>query len=167
MSEHAAFAASKLLGALAEGAVDFVVIGGLAAQAHGSPLITEDLDICFDLDRANLERLALVLAGLAAVRREMPEGVQAPLDVRALRAGDVFTLRTRFGDLDLLARPDPHLDYVQLRSRATQFELAGLTVWIADVQDVIDMKRAAGRPKDLLAIEHLGALREELDRRDE
>lgn len=166
MSEHPAFSASDLIAALVNGAIDFVVIGGLAAQAHGSPLITEDLDICFDLDRANLERLAVVLERLAAVRREMPDEVRAPLDARALRAGDVFTLRTRYGDLDLLARPDPRLDYIQLRSRAKQFDLAGRTVWIADIEDIIAMKRAAGRPKDLLAIEHLGALREELDRRD-
>jgi hypothetical protein len=78
----------------------------------------------------------------------------------------VFTLRTRFGDLDLLARPDPHLDYAQLRSRAVRFELAGQPVWIAHLDDVIAMKRAAGRPKDLMAIEHLAALREELDRRE-
>lgn len=165
MTEHPAFSASNLLRTLLDGGVDFVVIGGLAAQAHGSPLITEDLDICFDLDRANLERLASVLERLTAIRRGMPEGVRAPLDARALRAGDVFTLRTAFGDLDLLARPDPGLDYAQLRSRATRFEFDRMTVWIANLDDVIAMKRAAGRPKDLLAIEHLGALREELDRR--
>ncbi len=166
MSEHPAFSAGSLLRTLVDGGVDFVVIGGLAAQAHGSPLITEDLDICFDLDRANLERLAAVLDGLAAIRRGMPDGIRAPLDARALRAGDVFTLRTRFGDLDLLARPDPALDFAQLRSRAARFEFEGLTVWIADIADVIAMKRAAGRPKDLLAIEHLGALREEIERQD-
>jgi len=163
MSEHPAFSAARLLRALLDGEVDFVVIGGLAAQAHGSPLITEDLDICFDLDHANLERLARVLDQVVAIRRGMPDGVRVPIDARALRAGDVFTLRTMFGDLDLLARPDPGLDYRQLRSRATRFEFQGLTVWIADLGDVIAMKRAAGRPKDLLAIEHLGALREELD----
>lgn len=165
MSEHPAFSASNLLSVLLEGGVDFVVIGGLAAQAHGSPLITEDLDICFDLDRANLDRLATVLGQLAAIRRGLPEDIRAPLDARALRAGDVFSLRTKFGDLDLLARPDPGLGYVQLRSRATRFSFGRLTVWIADLDDVIAMKRAAGRQKDLLAIEHLGALREEIDRR--
>jgi hypothetical protein len=72
-----------------------------------------------------------------------------------------------FGDLDLLARPDPNLDYGLLRGRAIRFEFGDRTVWIADLADVIAMKTAAGRPKDLLAIEHLGALREELDRRDE
>ena len=167
MSEHPAFSAGSLLRTLLDGGVDFVVIGGLAAQAHGSPLMTEDLDICFDLDRANLERLAAVLDVLAAIRRGMPDGLRAPLDARALRAGDVFTLRTRFGDLDLLARPDPGLDFAKLRSRASRFEFEGLTVWIADIDDVIAMKRAAGRPKDLLAIEHLGALREEIERQDD
>ena len=167
MSEHPAFSAGSLLRTLLDGGIDFVVIGGLAAQAHGSPLITEDLDICFDLDRANLERLAAVLDVLAAIRRGMPDGLRAPLDARALRAGDVFTLRTRFGDLDLLARPDPGLDFAKLRSRASRFEFEGLTVWIADIDDVIAMKRAAGRPKDLLAIEHLGALREEIERQDD
>jgi len=164
VSEHAAFSAGALLRALIAGGVDFVVIGGLAAQAHGSPLITEDLDICFDLDRENLDRLAEVLRGLAAVRRGMPDGVRAPLDRAALRAGDVCTLRTRFGDLDLLSRPDPGLDYQKLRTHAVRFEFDGLPVWMADLDDVIAMKRAAGRPKDLLAIEHLAALREELDR---
>jgi len=165
VTEHPAFDAGSLLRALIDDGVDFVVIGGLAAQAHGSPLITEDLDICFDLDGANLERLAGVLEGLAAVRRGMPDGIRAPLDARALRAGDVFTLTTRFGALDLLARPDPLLDFETLRSRAAQFDFDGMTVWIASLEDVIAMKRAAGRPKDLLAIEILGALREEIDRR--
>ncbi len=165
MSEHAAFSAGSLLRALVGGRVRFVVIGGLAAQAHGSPLITEDLDICFDLDRDNLERLGEVLADLMAVRRGMPDGVVAPVDARALRAGDVFTLRTRFGDLDLLARPDPGLDFATLASRAIHFEYDRLPVMMASLDDVIAMKRAAGRPKDLLAIEHLAALRDEIDRR--
>ena len=132
---------------------------------HGSPVITQDLDICHDLDRANLERLAEVLAGLAAMRRNMPDGVATPLDVRALSAGDVFTLRTRFGDLDLLAHPDPGLDYQALRARATRLEFEGSMVWMASLEDLVAMKRAAGRPKDRLMLEHLGALREELDRR--
>ncbi len=55
MSEHSAFSARSLLQALLEGGVEFVVIGGLAAQVHGSPVITEDLDICFALDGANLD----------------------------------------------------------------------------------------------------------------
>lgn len=149
---------------MVDGAVEFVVVGGLAAQVHGSPIITQDLDICHDLERSNLERMVAVLADLAAVRRDTPAGVATPLDARALGAGDVLTLRTRFGDLDLLAHPDPGLDYSNLRARAIQLEFEGSTVWIASLEDLIAMKRVAGRPKDLLALEHLGALREEIDR---
>jgi hypothetical protein len=164
VSEHVAFSAGDLLGAIVDGGVAFVMIGGVAAQVHGSPIITEDLDICHDLERDNLERLASVLADLQAVRRDMPAGIDAPIDVRALRARDVFRLRTRFGDLDLLARPDPDLDFVRLRSRALRADLKGQSVWIASLDDLIAMKRAAGRPKDRLVLEHLGALREEIDR---
>ena len=77
----------------------------------------------------------------------------------------MFALRTRFGDLDLRARPDPGLDFATLASRATHFEYDRLPVMMASLDDVIAMKRAAGRPKDLLAIEHLAALRDEIDRR--
>jgi hypothetical protein len=168
MSEHPDFSGRQLLDALVRAGVEFVVVGGLAAQAHGSPLMTSDLDICHDLDRANLERLAAALADLAATRRDVPDGVSPPLDVRALRAGDVFTLRTRHGDLDLLSHPDPGLSYEALRARAIRFEVFGMPLWVASLDDVIAMKRAAGRDKDLLALqylEHLGALREEIDRR--
>ena len=90
----------------------------------------------------------------------------APIDRRALRAGDIFTLSTRYGDLDLLAHPDPRLDYETLLSRSIAAEIFGIEVRVASLADLIDMKRAAGRPKDRIELEILGALREELDRRD-
>jgi DNA-binding transcriptional LysR family regulator len=164
VSDLERFSAADLLRALVDGGVDFVIIGGVAAQVHGSPILTRDLDVCYRLDRDNLERLAAVLHDLLAVRRQLPDGIDAPLDARALRAGDVFTLRTTHGDLDLLARPEPGLDYARLRSRAIRSEYEGREVWIAGLDDLIAMKRAAGRTKDLLTLEHLGALREEIDR---
>lgn len=93
--------------------------------------------------------------------------MHAPIDRRALRAGDVFTLSTRYGDLDLLAHPDPGLDFDSLGSRAIAAEIFGMRVRVASLEDLIAMKRAAGRPKDLIELEVLGALREELDRRDD
>jgi hypothetical protein len=87
------------------------------------------------------------------------------VDARALRAGDVFLLRTRFGDLDLLARPDPGLDYATLARHAISAEILGVVVQVASLDDLIAMKRAAGRPKDRIELEILGAVREEIDRR--
>ena len=166
MSEHPLLQADQILRGLLDADVQFVLIGGLAAQVHGSPSLTGHVDICFALDGDNLARLARALESLTAIRREMPVGLSAPLDARALGAGDVFTLSTRYGDLDLLAHPDPALDSEALSRRSIAAEVLGIEVRVASLADLIDMKRAAGRPKDRIELEILGALREELDRRD-
>lgn len=166
MTEHPLLQADLILRALLDVEVQFVVIGGLAAQVHGSPSLTGDVDICFALDGENLGRLARALGSLAAIRREMPATINAPIDARALRAGDVFTLSTRYGDLDLLAHPDPGLDFETLLERSIAAAVLGVEVRVASLDDLISMKRAAGRPKDRIELEVLGALREELDRRE-
>lgn len=165
MSEHPRLEAGEILRALREADARFVLIGGLASQVHGSPSLTLDVDICFDLENDNLHRLAGVLLDLAAIRRDMPPGVSAPMDERALRAGDVFTLRTRFGDLDLLAHPDPGFDYRTLVEHSIEAEILGIRVRVASLDDLMAMKRAADRPKDRIELEILGALREQIDRR--
>ena len=164
MSEHPLLRADEILGTLVQEGVEFVLIGGLASQVHGSPSLTGDVDICHSLDRDNLERLATALARLVAVRRTLPSGVHAPVDLQALRAGDVFTLTTRFGDLDLLAHPDPGLDFRALAAGAREVRILGVPVLVASLDDLMAMKRAAGRPKDRVELEILGALREEIDR---
>ena len=167
MSDLEAFDPAAILDVLIRRDVQFVLIGGVAAQAHGSPSITGDLDICYARDRENLERLALSLADLSAMRRGLPPDSPAlpPLDARTLRAGGLFTLTTRFGDFDILATPDPGLDYAQLIERAITARVRGVPIPIASLSDLMAMKRAAGRPKDRIELEILGALREELDRR--
>ena len=167
MTEHPLLQADQILKTLLGSQVRFVLIGGLASQVHGSPSLTGDVDICFALDGDNLRRLSDALAALAAIRRGLEEGINAPIDHRALRAGDVFTLSTRFGDLDLLAHPEPSLDFESLQSRSIAAEIFGLEIRVASLEDLMDMKRAAGRPKDRIELEILGALREELDRRDD
>ena len=165
MSEHPRLEAGEILRALRDADARFVLIGGLASQVYGSPSLTVDVDICFGLDRDNLQRLAAVLVDLAAIRRDMPSGVTAPIDELALRAGDVITLRTRYGDLDLLAHPDPGFDYEALLEHSLQVEILGVEVRVASLDDLMAMKRAAGRPKDRIELEILGALREQIDRR--
>jgi hypothetical protein len=167
MSESPAFQPEQILRRLVAEDVRFVLIGGLAGQAHGSPLLTQDLDVCYSRDRENLERLATVLRDLAAIRRGLPVDAprMPPLDARTLRASSLFTLQTRFGAFDLLAIPDPGFDFDRLTRDAVAMEFDGIPIMVAGLDDLIAMKRAAGRPKDLAALEILGALREELDRR--
>ena len=168
MSEMNAFHPELILRSLIDHEVRFIVVGGLAAQAHGSPSLTGDLDICYSRDATNLHRLAATLLDLAAIRRGLPADTPKlpPLDARALRAGGLFTLTTSAGDFDLLADPDPGFDYHTLLTTAVTTTVAGHPVRVASLDALIAMKRAAGRPKDRIELEILGALREELDRRD-
>jgi hypothetical protein len=168
MSELERFQPDVILRTLIAHDVRFILVGGLAAQAHGSPSLTRDLDVCYARDMENLERLAAVLAELAAVRRGLaPDAPRMPaLDARTLRAGGLFTLTTSAGDLDLLSTPDPGFDYETLRRSAVPATVFGQPLYVAALDDLIAMKRAAGRPKDRVELEILGALREELDRRD-
>ena len=167
MSEERRFDPGELIRRLVVAHIDFIVIGGLAAQAHGSPSITRDLDICIPRDPTTLQRVAAVLQDIAAVRRGLPVDAppMPPLDARTLRSASLFTLDTAYGPLDLLAAPDPGYDFEILRRSAVSMEFLGMPLLIASLDDLIAMKRAAGRPKDRVELEILGALREEIDRR--
>lgn len=153
-----------ILGGLTDGDVRFVVIGGFAAALQGWPGITQDLDVCYARDDENLERLAAVLASLEAKLRVAGDAgdLRFPLDARALRLGDTFTLTTRLGSLDIVATPAGTSGYEDLAAGADRMDLGeGLFVSVASIDDLIRMKRASGRAKDRAHLEDLGALREE------
>lgn len=145
--------------------VRYVLIGGLAAVTHGSPLVTQDVDVCHARDDTNLRRLAAALKEVDAALRGADPGIRIRLDAKTLRAGDAFTFTTDIGWVDLLGTPAGTDGYEDLARTADAFDLFGYRVLVASVEDLIRMKRASGRPKDLLALEELGALRDELSGR--
>lgn len=144
--------------------VRFVVIGGIGGRTWGSPLITNDLDICYARDRANLEHLAAALRELGARLRGVDDDVPFLLDADTLAAGDTFTFVTKHGDLDVLGTPAGTQGYDDLVAGAVEMDLDGFAVHVADLGDLIRMKRAAGRPKDRVALEILEAVREEVEK---
>jgi nucleotidyltransferase AbiEii toxin of type IV toxin-antitoxin system len=152
------FDPSRLLRALAASRVDFVVIGGVAAILHGSARNTFDLDICFANDPDNLEALGSTLVGLQAQLRGVPEPVPFVPDAASLRRIDVLTLSTTAGDLDVLRVPSGAPRYDVLRAHADRFDVGGFEVHVASIEDLIAMKTAAGRAKDLGDIEELEAI---------
>jgi hypothetical protein len=144
--------------------VRYVLIGGLAASIRGSPVITGDLDICYARDLENLERLAQALGDLGAELRGVREKVPFQLDARSLQNGDHFTFQTPGCAVDILGAPAGTSGYDDLNAAATDADIAGLTVRVASLDDLMRMKRASGRAKDLIHLEWLGAVRDELER---
>lgn len=143
--------------------VRFVLIGGVAGVAHGSPSVTTDLDVCHDRHVENLERVAAALQEMRARLRGVDEDVPFVLDAETLRAGDHFTFTTAYGDLDCLATPAGTAGYDDLARTAVHVDFDGFTVLVASLDDLIAMKRATGRPKDRAEVEILGALRDEIE----
>jgi hypothetical protein len=151
-----------LLRALLEAEIDFVVIGGVAAGAHGSAFGTIDLDVAYARERKNLEHLAALLKRLGARLRGPPADVPFQLDADALEAGGNFTFTTEYGNLDLLAYPAGAPSYAQLRAAARPVEIGNSIVYVASLDDLIAMKEAAGRPKDKSMALELRLLSDEL-----
>ncbi|MGH2408293.1 MAG: hypothetical protein ACRDF7_09480 [Candidatus Limnocylindrales bacterium] len=162
---EAEFEPEAVIRLLGQHAVDYVLIGGLAAISHGAPLVTRDIDLCYARRPSNLERLARALREVHARLRAADAGLPFRLDATTLLHGDAFTFATDLGPIDIIGTPAGTAGFDDLARTADVFELFGHRVLIAGVADLIRMKRAAGRPKDLLAAEELGALRDELDGR--
>jgi hypothetical protein len=146
------------LGALAHGGVDFVVVGGIAAVAHGASVGTSDLDVLYGRDLPNLDRLACVLAPFHPYLRGVPAGLPFALDVATLRRGLNFTLTTDLGDLDLLGEMLGVGGYDAALPRSLNVEIYGRHVRVVGLEDLVAAKRAAGRAKDLLVLGELETL---------
>ena len=145
---------------LADAGVDFVVIGGLARTLLGSPRITKDLDISYSREPRNLEALGAYLVSINARLRGVPPDIPFVADERTLGAATLMTLETDAGWLDLVVEPEGSPPYEELRENAARVDIDGRIVRVADIDDLIAMKRAAGRPQDLADIHELELLRQ-------
>jgi predicted nucleotidyltransferase len=156
----------QILLTLAEHGVDFVVVGGVAVQAHGLGRGTRDLDIIPRPDLVNLSRLGEALAALGArlLRADRPIDVTDP---QLLKRAPLVPLVTEYGRLDLLnvaLTSGAPRSYDELRARAVESPIEGRSVFVAGLDDLIRMKRAAGRDVDLADIGALTRSDEELER---
>jgi hypothetical protein len=154
-----------LLAVLARHGVDYVVIGGVAIQAHGHRRTTMDLDLMPGPSSENLTRLGAALDELEArpaeASREQPE-IPISDPERLAVAAVVPPLLTCHGQIHILKEPKGARAFEELRKTALVVEVAGVDVAIVSLDDLIRMKKAAGRPID---IEDIAALTEAEDRR--
>jgi len=145
---------------LGEYKVDCVIVGGVAAAIHGSLLLTNDLDVCYSRTLENLQRLAEALQSVHARLRNAPEGLPFILDAKTLKRGLNFTFTTDIGDLDLLGEVRGVGFYADVLADSLTVELFGYRFAVIDIGKLIVAKRAAGRPKDLMALPELEAIQE-------
>jgi hypothetical protein len=149
-----------LLRALAREGVRFVIVGGAAATAHGSARLTQDLDLVYERSSDNLERLVRALGPHDPYLRGAPPGLPFRFDVETLRRGLNFTLTSKLGDIDLWGEIAGGGGYAALAPHAIELDLFGVRCLCLGLDKLIEVKRAAGRPKDLEAIAELVAIRE-------
>jgi predicted nucleotidyltransferase len=153
------FELGALLRRLDQAGVEFVVVGGIAAIAHGSPRFTFDLDIVFATNEANLRRLGDALVDLNAKLHGVVDEVPFVPDALALRQVRLLCLSTEEGRLDMMVQPDGSKGYEQLLAGSIEAVVEGTAVRVAGIDDLIAMKKAAGRPKDRLHLEELYAIK--------
>jgi predicted nucleotidyltransferase len=156
----------QILELLNRGGVRFIVIGGLAAIAHGHARATFDVDVLYSRDRENLKLLASTLSPCQPYLRGAPPGLPFTWDEKTIRMGLNFTLTTTLGNLDLLGEVAGAGNYEQLLPHSVEMVIFGVKCRCATLDRLIQMKRAAGRPKDLEIIAELQALLEERRKRE-
>jgi hypothetical protein len=148
----------KALDTLRGGGVRFIVIGGAAATAHGSTQLTNDLDVVYARGADDIQRLATALAPHNPYLRGVPSGLPFKFDAPTIKRGLNFTLDTAFGPLDLLGEATGGGTYDSLSPRTVTLDLFGGPCLCVDLPTLIQLKRAAGRPKDILALGELEAI---------
>ena len=151
----------SLIQALANGGVEFILIGGVAATAHGSARLTQDVDAVYSRTPENLRRLAEALAPFKPYLRGAPPGLPFRWDVATLERGLNFTLTTELGPLDLLGEIPGGGTYLDLEPGAIRLRVFEVDCLCLSLKQLIRSKRAAGRPKDLEALAELEVLADE------
>lgn len=152
---------NAILRLLQDNAIEFIVIGGAAATAHGSARLTRDLDVVYRRTPENIVRLVTCLQPHKPYLRGAPPGLPFRFDAETVQHGLNFTLTTDLGALDLLGEITGGGGYDDLLPHSIELRVFGVSVWTLGLKRLIEVKRAAGRPRDLDAIAELEALLEE------
>lgn len=152
---------TALIRRLTDQEVEFIIVGGAAATAHGSARLTLDLDVVYNRTTANIERLVKALQPIQPYLRGAPPGLPFDWSVETIQKGLNFTLTTTLGALDLLGEIVGGGGYERLLPETIQIEIGGQKCLCLGLKRLIEVKRAAGRPKDLETIAELERIQEE------
>jgi predicted nucleotidyltransferase len=151
----------KIITALTQSGIRFIVVGGAAATAHGSARLTQDLDIVYERSKENIANLVKTLSPYKPYLRGAPLGLPFIWDEETILKGLNFTLITSLGALDLLGEITGGGSFEDLLNDSVKVELFGTECLVLNLKRLIEVKRAAGRIRDLEVIAELEALLEE------
>ena len=152
---------NALLRLLTENKVEFIIVGGAAATAHGSARLTLDLDVVYKRSSDNIGRIINALRPIEPYLRGAPAGLPFDWSFETIAKGLNFTLITTLGPLDLLGEIVGGGGYEQLFPETIEIEIAGVNCLCLNLERLIKVKRAAGRPKDLETVAELQQILDE------
>jgi len=154
----------RILRALEEARVRYLVVGGVAVVLHGHPRMTADLDLVVELVPQNLEA-AFSALGALGYRPRVPVTASELADAatrerlvaeKGMTVLSLFSPELPLTEVDVFA--DPPFDFAAALARATVADLGAFRASVASIEDLVAMKRRAGRPKDLEDVRALLAL---------
>ncbi len=152
------FRPAEIIAAFEGHEVEYVLVGGLALIAHGAVRATLDADLVPAPTRANLTRLLAALHDLDAA----PDGEPAtPVDIELLGRDANMRFQSRAGQIDLLLSSQYRARFASLRDRAVRAEEGAIAAWVVARDDLIALKLATGRDRDLLDVGDLLALEDD------
>ncbi|HVT91066.1 MAG TPA: hypothetical protein VHD56_19595 [Tepidisphaeraceae bacterium] len=145
---------------LSDHKIDFVVIGGVAAALHGSPMATLDIDVCIGFSDAMVSTLISALRPIHPRLRHRPDKMPLPEDPSRLTGLKNLYLDTDLGKIDLLGELPGVCSFHELHDKTVMMDVgSGLMCRVLDIDTLIAAKRKAGRDKDKLAIRYLEAIK--------
>lgn len=140
--------------------VDFVIVGGFAAVAHGSTMVTQDLDICCDFSAPNLMRLQKAIADIHPVHRLTSKCVPLQLTFMSCKDLKNLYLDTDIGPLDCLSSVLGIGAFEKVRKCSVRIKGRGNRMFrVLSLDALIRAKKAMRRPKDKEAVIQLQAIR--------
>ncbi|HEX2266274.1 MAG TPA: DUF6036 family nucleotidyltransferase [Solirubrobacterales bacterium] len=140
----------RILEDLNEAGVRYVLVGGIALIRHGVVRATRDVDAVFDPDPDNVRKIQALVNKWQATR---PDGSPVPQD--SIAAGRNIHLATEIGDLDLVSEAAAGISFSDLLARAETKKVDGIEAPICSLADLVAMKRAVGRERDLADLAEL------------
>jgi len=137
----------KLIEKLNKAGIKYILVGGMAAVAQGSPVLTFDLDIVHEKSVTNIQKIKDLLISIKAYQRR-PDNFKLKPDFDVLQGTGHMLLSTQYGPMDILGAIEKGLGYDELIHNINKIEFHGFEMHVLDLKTLVELKRESKRPED-------------------